>query len=116
LKFFYLLGPSANTERRLEEEGGLGSSVTGRLVSIENLEIGGAEVRNDEIELTAKFQASTFRQEAPAAAPGKPGAADKKGGVKAAKEAREKAVESSAGAGDEGAKRLTNPGTPVSPK
>ena len=51
-----------------------------RIVSIENLALTAAVVRNREIRMTAKFTASTYRQEekkeAPAkGAPGKPGAA-----------------------------------------
>jgi hypothetical protein len=120
MDFFYLLSPSANTERRLEQEGGLSKSPTGRIVSVEDLEMGNAEVKNDEILLTAKFVASTFRQDAPEeaalAAPKKATEPAKKGGVREATEKREQVVESKSGAGDEGAKRLTNPQTPLSPK
>jgi Tfp pilus assembly protein PilO len=55
------------------------SDVDERIVSIENLTIGDPEVRSDEIILTAKFTAATYRQGdavAPAAgAPAKPAAA-----------------------------------------
>jgi type IV pilus assembly protein PilO len=35
---------------------------TERIISVENLSLGGPKIRNDEIVLTAKFNASTFRQ------------------------------------------------------
>ncbi len=120
MRFFYLLGPSANTERRLEEEGGVSTAQTGRIVNIENLNLGSASVKNDEILLTAKFTASTFRQEqketeGATKAAAKPAA--KPGGVRAAKEQREKTVEKKTGAAEEGgAERLTTPSAPLSPK
>ncbi len=117
MHFFYLLGPSASERSGLSEEEAIAAR-SGRIVTIENLNIGDAKIKNDEIILDVSFTAATFRQDEPAeVAPAKKAAANKKGGVRAAKEKREKTVEAKTeGAGDKGAKRLGKPAAPLSPK
>lgn len=118
MHFFHLLGPrSQEKDRGIDEEDDV--SKVGRIVTIEGLRIGEAVVKNDEIILTARFVASTFRQEAAVAPPApKKAAAAKKGGVRDSTKKRENAVENKTkeGAGDKGSKRLTKPGAELSPK
>jgi type IV pilus assembly protein PilO len=128
MHYFHLLGPAqADAEhRKVEEETGIAERRPAeRIVTIENLSIGKAVVKNEEVILTADFRASTFRQEeAKRPPPAKKAAESKpkggKGQVKDAKKKREEDVEkrSGEGAGDRGVKALTKPGSlaPVNPK
>ena len=117
MHFFYLLGPSASEQREHSEDESVAANA-GRIVTIEDLDIGSANIKNDEIILDVAFTAATFRQEEDKSAPAaKPAAGEKKGGVRAAKEKREQDVEArTEGAGDKGAKRLGKPDAPLSPK
>jgi Tfp pilus assembly protein PilO len=122
MHFFHLLGPKTSAAAAVDDLGE--TKKLGRIVSIESLRIGEATVKNDEILLSAKFMASTFRQESPkepppaAKAKDKKDKATKKGGVRDSTKKREEAVEkkSGEGAGDKGTKRLTNPGADLNPK
>lgn len=72
MNYMYLLGPTD------KEDAASGTSKFDRIVTVENIKITEANLRNDEILLTASFTAATFRQEAPPApeaTPGAPGAA-----------------------------------------
>lgn len=131
MHYFNLLGPSLPDRRQkeVEEETGIAERrPSERIVTIENLTLGDARVRNEEVILTAEFTASTFRKEAAAGvledetAGADKGAKPKggKGQVQDARKAREEAVEtrSGDGAGDRGVKALTQPGAgaPLAPK
>jgi type IV pilus assembly protein PilO len=81
LNYFALLAPEARRER---VEGVDAPDIAERIVTIEELDLGDPRVRDNEIVMTAKFNASTFRQreampELPAIAPSKPEGAAQKG-------------------------------------
>ncbi len=132
MHYFQLLGPSLpdREEKKVEEETGIAERRPAeRIVTVENVKIGGASVRNEEVILTANFTASTFRKEArdeigdQAAAPKAKAAAKPKGGVGQVKDARkkreaevEKKTGDAEGAGDRGIKELTGAGAPLDPK
>jgi type IV pilus assembly protein PilO len=94
MRYFSLLGPPVDKKEAADikpegddadggddaEPDGDGvdaSSVNERIVSIENLFLGDAKVRNDEVILTARFFASTYRQRESAKPPPKKAAAKK---------------------------------------
>lgn len=116
LKYFSLLSPRYHAAPEQAD-------ASERLVTIEKLKLGSPKIDNNEIQLTATFTASTFRQKvAPQARAPRPAApASQKAKVEAARKQREAAVEKAAGpssGGDDdqpaaatGTNRLTNPGT-----
>ena len=71
VKFFYLLGPVGKDAGQSGREA---LAVGERIVSVEDLSLGGATLEEGEVMLVAKFVAATFYLD-PAAQPGKPGAA-----------------------------------------
>lgn len=106
MRYFSLLGPDA-ASNSAPANGDAGSRVDERIVSIENLSLGETTLKDGEVVLTAKFVASTFRQQESAQPPPKPAAKPKPGGPagkaaekveKAAKD-RAKKVDDKAAAG-----------------
>jgi len=122
MHYFFLLSPAITDKEQKagERDSGSGSRRPAeRIVTVENLRLGDMAVEGEDIILTARFTASTFRKEAEidqdAGEPEK--SAKPKGGVgkvKDARKAREDAVEktskSGEGAGDRGTTLLKNPG------
>ena len=93
MRYFALLGDEARPVEGSDTEGG--SRVDERIVSIENLYLGDAKRQDGQVLLTARFTASTFRQQGvatppPGAAPAPP-SAPQPGAVKAAADKVEKA-------------------------
>lgn len=109
MRYFSLLGPPVDKKVTADEPEGDddddgsnsdvdASSVNERIVSIENLFLGDSKIRNDEVILTARFFASTYRQKESAAPPPKPAAAKKATGSKATdKKAGSKATDDKGG-------------------
>ncbi len=115
LRYFSLLSPS-----------GASSAANERIVSVENIELRDPKIENDAVLLTARFTASTFRQDSDAPVPELDNVSG--GKVEQATKLREERVEAATGAGGDeatapagtpakkpvnpsaaGAERLTNP-------
>jgi Tfp pilus assembly protein PilO len=77
MNYFYLLGPSDKTDDGTGDPAE--ENQFDRIVTIENLSLEGASLRNDEILLNASFTAATFRQPGAAPATPPPAPAPKKG-------------------------------------
>lgn len=85
MHYFSLLGPQKKDELQAAGTGDNteGPRIDERIVSIENLELGTAKLKDGELILKAKFVASTFRQNEAEGASGKPGAKPGKSNAKA---------------------------------